>query len=583
MRRLNLLFVLAWGSVFVLGFTPVDERQAASRPAWSPQGEPNLTLLNINNITTRVRSDGRFYRPEDTWNGTFPRGTAGVVFTEGILWGGFVNDGQTPALRVNGSTYNTGLVPGAILGIRTGVAEDHFRQPGVRIWRVRRDWQTADLSQEAVELDTTVEAIRRQYLQDWNEWPAFKGAPYDDVDGDGLYNPTVDIPGIPGAHQTIWFVANDIGELASPVYGSPPIGMELQMTLWGYAFPADHPLGNTTFKRVRLIYKGTATTPADATIDSMFICQWVDPDVGDYFDDLVGCDTTRSLIYAYNGAAEDSRYAAFGLVPPAVGYVLLQGALVPSPGDTAIFDLQRRPGFKNLPMTSFLWFTASGPYQDPPLGPYEGTLQWYNLMLGLRPSPGYPNGLPWVSPTNDTTVFPLSGDPLTGTGWIDGQTLAPGERRMGLSTGPFRMALGDTQEVVVALMGAIGDDYLQSIARLRETSDFIQELFEGLFEKLPTSVAEHATSRPTDFQLAQNYPNPFNAATVIRYALPRAGLVTLRVYDVLGREVRTLVHAFQEAKSYSVTFDASDLASGVYLYRLQLGDFVETRKMILIR
>jgi hypothetical protein len=88
---------------------------------------------------------------------------------------------------------------------------------------------------------------------------------------------------------------------------------------------------------------------------------------------------------------------------------------------------------------------------------------------------------------------------------------------------------------------------------------------------------------PHSYALSQNYPNPFNPSTVIKYSLPKAGLVKLVVFDILGREVRTLVNEIKTAGIYSVNFDASSLASGVYFYRVESGDFVQTKKMLLIK
>jgi glycosidase len=88
---------------------------------------------------------------------------------------------------------------------------------------------------------------------------------------------------------------------------------------------------------------------------------------------------------------------------------------------------------------------------------------------------------------------------------------------------------------------------------------------------------------PREYVLAQNYPNPFNPATTISYQLRSAGGVTLRVYDVLGREVATLADGYQQAGSYTKSFDASRLSSGVYFYRLQAGSFVNTKKMVLAK
>jgi len=99
-----------------------------------------------------------------------------------------------------------------------------------------------------------------------------------------------------------------------------------------------------------------------------------------------------------------------------------------------------------------------------------------------------------------------------------------------------------------------------------------------------TSVNEQKTI-PTEFKLEQNYPNPFNPSTVISYQLPVAGYVSLKIYDVLGREVATLVNEFKQPGNYTSQFSIlnSQLPSGVYFYRISAGSFVETKKMILLK
>jgi hypothetical protein len=89
---------------------------------------------------------------------------------------------------------------------------------------------------------------------------------------------------------------------------------------------------------------------------------------------------------------------------------------------------------------------------------------------------------------------------------------------------------------------------------------------------------------PKEFVLYQNYPNPFNPSTILRYNIPRASQVTLRVYNVLGQEVATLVNGEKLAGSYQVRLNAKgDMASGVYYYRLEAGSFVQTRKLVLVK
>ncbi|MHB1688687.1 MAG: T9SS type A sorting domain-containing protein [Ignavibacteriaceae bacterium] len=88
---------------------------------------------------------------------------------------------------------------------------------------------------------------------------------------------------------------------------------------------------------------------------------------------------------------------------------------------------------------------------------------------------------------------------------------------------------------------------------------------------------------PKEYALFANYPNPFNPSTIISYQIPKDELVTLKVFDALGREVKTLVNEFKFQGKYSVSFDASKLASGVYFYQLRSGDFVSIKKMILLK
>jgi hypothetical protein len=104
---------------------------------------------------------------------------------------------------------------------------------------------------------------------------------------------------------------------------------------------------------------------------------------------------------------------------------------------------------------------------------------------------------------------------------------------------------------------------------------------EDIFEMHFTSIGEE--QRVDRFTLEQNFPNPFNPATMIRYQLPAMREVHLVVYDILGREIQTLVNQRQTTGTYTVTFNASSLATGVYFYRLTAGNFVQTRKLLLLR
>ena len=491
-------------------------------PAAKPLQEAVLgerSLLNINNISLWFRRDGWSGRNPRTNNSgvTFPRSTGQVVFQDGLVWGGRVLDGGSQSVRVGGQTFSAGTVPGRILS--RGVAEDPA-DPGVRIYRVRRDYAAADLRLDASELygkdldevdGGDVERLRAHYARDWREWPWRKGAPFFDRDGDGMYDPDVDEPSYrqadcrrapercsSPADQVAWFVVNDLDPGAtSSLYGSAPIGLEVQTTLWAYA--RTDPLGDVVFRKFRVIYKGAAETPDDAVVEDMYFSQWSDPDLGDFGDDFAGCDVELSLGYSYNAAGEDSHFEKFGLAPPAVGYDFLQGPVVPENGGEAVFDFGRRPGYRNLPMTSFAYFAAGSAVDDPALGEYVGSLEWYNLLRGYQPQPDTRNPAPYTNPlSGEATFFALDGDPLSGEGWNDGVPLPPGDRRIVLNTGPFAMALGDTQEVVVALLGGIGGDHLGSVAQLKFTDRLVQDAYDDLFSISPPPAAPRVRAHGGD-------------------------------------------------------------------------------------
>jgi len=100
-----------------------------------------------------------------------------------------------------------------------------------------------------------------------------------------------------------------------------------------------------------------------------------------------------------------------------------------------------------------------------------------------------------------------------------------------------------------------------------------------------TSVTnqEEIINTPTEFVLNQNYPNPFNPTTTISFSIPSSGFTSLKVYDILGNEVATLLNEEKPAGSYEINFNASSLSSGTYFYKLQAGSFLETKKMILLK
>ena len=101
--------------------------------------------------------------------------------------------------------------------------------------------------------------------------------------------------------------------------------------------------------------------------------------------------------------------------------------------------------------------------------------------------------------------------------------------------------------------------------------------------KVVTNVEEYIPEIPEDFFLYSNYPNPFNSSTKIKYQIPFQSTVSLKVYDILGNEIATLVNEVEPAGKYEVGFTENNLPSGIYFYTLQAGNYTQTKKMILLK
>ncbi|MBK7379421.1 MAG: T9SS type A sorting domain-containing protein [Ignavibacteriales bacterium] len=474
-----------------------------------------------------------------------------LVYADGLLWGGYVGD----SLFVNGNMYRYGLQAGKILD--NGLADDPSLSK-YRIYKIRKDWE-----------DLPFGETRDQYQKDYLEWPADDGAPFYDSNNDEAYTAGIDQPLFLGDEQ-LWCVMNDMDpSRTSYTFGTGPIGLEVQLTVCG--FSTSSILQNVLFKKYRIINK------SQNTINDMFFGYWSDPDLGSLGDDYVGCDTLLNLAYCYNGDGDDEGY--YGMNPPAVGYVLLQGPTINgSQEDSTKINYRWVKGIKNLSMTSFVLYVPYWYSEEPGCC----SLFYYNNLKGLWGE----DGSPIINPlTNLSTKFAVPGDPLTGTGWTEGEGWPGGppfgDRRMLMGSGPIAMAPGDTQEVVIAIIAAQGSDNLQSVAELKNTARTVQYFYDNYTPELVN--IKYEPPLPEFYYLSQNYPNPFNPTTFINYELPINGFVSLKVFDVLGRDVATLVNEEKPAGTFQVEFTSENLSSGIYFYTLNSGAYSKTRKMIVLK
>src|SRR5688572_7513788 len=251
---------------------------------------------------------------------------------------------------------------------------------------------------------------------------------------------------------TIWSVFNDADVGVHTNMNTDPLGVEVQQTV--FAYNRAGALGNIIFVKWKFINKG------GNTLDSTFVSVWSDPDLGGFTDDLVGADTTLSLGFVYNATNADGQY---GSAPPAVGYDFFRGPIVQvSPG---VFD--------TLGMTSFNKYING---TDP-----ATAQETYNYMSGLKgdgsqihvfDDPGQPVTKYQVSGLNP-------GAPSSPTNWLDSN---PADRRLFLSSGPFTMAPGDSQEVVTAIIVGQGADRISSINDMKSKDAVAQQVFDLNFD-----------------------------------------------------------------------------------------------------
>ncbi|NOZ74530.1 MAG: T9SS type A sorting domain-containing protein [FCB group bacterium] len=389
----------------------------------------------------------------------WPKGTGTYInFASGVWLAGYVNG----ELRTAVAEYGPEYVPGPY-GSDPYLAEN-------KIYRVNR----YDLDSPAGN-------------PDFQNWPVDLGAPWVDVDGDGVYNPLPNGPDYPEilGDQELWFVINDGDSVNHTIFATQPLGVEIQTTIWGYDRMDQY--GDMLFVKSLIINRG------NVSIDSMFIGLWDDPDIGDATDDFVGCDTTLGLGFCYNDGADND----YGPSVPAIGYDFLQGPIVPAIGDSAIAFGQVINDYKNLQMTSFVKYinSADAIWSDP-----NDAQEAYNLMNGLMK-----DGNPYDYSITGGSHFVHPGDPLLDQGpgdseFIDADIHPSGDRRFLMNSGAFNMAPGDSQEVIFSIIIARSTDNLASLSMLKQTDSLTQVVADNSY-LLPEDTTFAQFAIVSDFQV----------------------------------------------------------------------------------
>jgi hypothetical protein len=405
------------------------------------------------------------------------------------------------------------------------------------------------------------------------------------LDGDGVagnYNlDGGDQPALRGSETAFW-VMNDAGNTHDETE-SPPIGLEIEVEAFA---PSGSALREATIYKYRLRYRGAEP------LDSAYVTLFTDPDLGNASDDYVGSDTLREMGFVYNADNFDDNH--YGANPPALGFVVAQGPVGLPNGRDDDGDGDVDEAGERLGMTASTYGIGGGPPELTDPGVAE---EYYNVMQGLAP-----NGNPirafsyGATGQGDPTVFAFPGDPVTGEFWsevnADGNGTAnqPGDRRLVISTGPFRLEPGQEETVVFAVVyGRLGDPnvpvanvHLNSVGLLRHPAFLIRSVYDELggFEPEPVVPDDFVPSEPewpSRYTLEGPFPNPFRGGAALRLGVPEAAArVHLALYDVLGREVAVYVDGVPAPGSYAFKVKGDGLAPGVYFLRLRAAEQTHT-------
>jgi hypothetical protein len=463
----------------------------------------------------------------------------------------------------------------------------------------------------------------------WLDWidAVYLGADFYDGDGNNIYEPIdrvgpngeplngqwdswEDRPDLLG-DETLWCVFHDGLPVAQRRWNTTlEVGVEVRQTVFAYSTISE--LQNIIFIRYRIKYVGLTPSDPDELTDVYFGI-WDDPDLGSASDDLVGCDTLLTGEFTYNDGPDN----VYGNNPPCFFVKTINGPVTYIPGETfidingnGIYDegidtpldtayvhrgqligINEFPGAKNSKLSSADYYING--YPD--LGDPNYKEEARNYMLGLTRLGNLINPCTWnlgqvrggVDCSQVNPFFWYSGDPVLDYGWI---CIDPRDLRMLQNVGPFTLEKGEEYEVFVAYTVGQGTDALSSITESKNIASIAGVLHDSNFDTSSVVSVEEIQSGniPEKYFLSQNYPNPFNPVTTIEFFVPEEGLVSLVIYDMLGNEVATLVNENLKAGSYKTEFNsysgsARDLSSGVYFYILKTENFIQTKKMILLK
>ncbi|MEO8085569.1 MAG: hypothetical protein ABI763_02045 [Bacteroidota bacterium] len=516
------------------------------------------TDLDINNIRTKIFINGdMWWDLVGTATYEVPKGSGKHSLFAGAVWvGGYDNSHN---LRVAAQTYRQSgddFWPGPVNITTTDVTPDvctkfdrHFRVTRDEVQQAIALWSDANGGYPAG-------YVPPQVMQDWpgNGDDAEHGAgagyvhflaPFFDRNVDGIYDwqdgdypyfefnssaPVCDDRML--GDQSLWWVFNDVGNVHRETDSQFPIGLEIQAQ--AFAFATNDEINNMSFYKYKIINRNTTTN-----IDSCYFGAWVDPDLGNYLDDYVGCDVKRGFGYCYNGDANDEGIAGYGFNPPAVGVDFFQGPAADvgdhrdNDRDSCIdctFIPNAEGGIDTVPdtevpeliiMSKFVYYNNNN---DAIVGNPSGAEDYYGYLKGIwrNNSPmsyggnGHGGGFGGTTDLCDF-MFPGNSDPnhwgtngLPEADWdeVTAQNI-PDDRRFLQSSGPFTLKPGAVNFITTGAVWARATNGgpLASVRLVRQADDYAQALFNNCFKVVDGPDAPEMTIRELDKEIILSIDN----------------------------------------------------------------------------
>lgn len=502
------------------------------------QPSKSKTELDINNVRCPIFING------DMWwdlvgNAKYevPYGSNKFSLFAGAIWiGGKDNAGN---LKVAAQTYRqsgSDFWPGPLDTVNASINSDECSQYD-RHWKISKSEVKAFVEYYAAngQVDpATPDAIK--------SWPAEGDptlnqarylAPFVDVNGDGSYNwedgdyPGFNLSSTPQCgdllygDQTIWWVFNDDGNNAPHEETGSLFRIGVEIQAQAFAFATNDEINNMTFYRYKIINRSSQA------LDSTYFGAWVDPDLGNYLDDYVGCDVKRGFGYCYNGDADDDGSLGYGVNPPAVGVDFFEGPIAdPNDGvDNDRDSIIDEPG-EQIIMSKFVYYNNDGSN----IGNPNTAQQYYNYMRGIWKD-GSPlvyggNGYQTAGADSCEFMFPGDTDP-NGWGtrgvplnslfpWSEteptpgGTPNTPDDRRFLQAAGPFTLLPGAVNYITTGVVWArsTSGGPLASVKLVRLADDKAQLLFNSCFKVVDGPDAPDLTIRELDKELIFSIVNP---------------------------------------------------------------------------